>query len=61
MSGMMGYAVGYQHGRSRTDVSRGNRELVERALYGTRPVTVDQSYIDQLQGTRAGRTPRRPG
>ena len=48
MSGMIGYALGYQHGRSRADVSRGNRELVERALYGTRPVTVDQSYIDQL-------------
>ena len=48
MSGMIGYAMGYQHGRSRTEVSQGNRELVERALYGTRPVTVDQSYIDQL-------------
>jgi hypothetical protein len=48
MSGMIGYALGYDHGRSRADVSRGNRELVERALYGTRPVTVDQSYIEQL-------------
>ena len=53
MSGMIGYALGYDHGRSRADVSRGNRELVERALYGTRPVTVDQSYIDQLHAALA--------
>jgi hypothetical protein len=49
MSGMIGYALGYEHGRSSTDVSRTNRELVERAFYGIRPVTVDQSFIDRLR------------
>jgi hypothetical protein len=48
MSGMIGYALGYDHGRSSADVSRSNRELLERAFYGVRPVTVDQSYIDRL-------------
>ena len=51
MSGMIGYALGYEHGRSSTDVSRSNRELFERAFYGVRPVTVDQSYIDRLHAT----------
>jgi len=53
MSGMIGYALGYDHGRSSADVSRGNHELIERALYGTRPITVDQSYIDQLHAALA--------
>jgi hypothetical protein len=53
MSGMIGYALGYEHGRSSTDVSRSNRELFERAFYGVRPVTVDQSYIDRLHATLA--------
>jgi hypothetical protein len=53
MSGMIGYALGYEHGRSSAEVSRGNHELIERALYGTRPVTVDQSYIDRLHATLA--------
>jgi hypothetical protein len=48
MSGMIGYALGYEDGRSSAEVSRGNHELIERAFYGTRPVTVDQSYIDRL-------------
>ena len=48
MSGMIGYALGYDHGRSSADVSRSNHELLERAFYGVRPVTVDQSYIDRL-------------
>ena len=48
MSGVIGYALGYEDGRSSGEVSRGNRELLERALYGARPVTVDQSYIDKL-------------
>jgi hypothetical protein len=49
MSGMIGYALGYEHGRSSTDVSRSNRELFERAFYGVHPVTVDQSFIDRLR------------
>jgi hypothetical protein len=53
MSGMIGYALGYEDGRSSAEVSRGNHELIERALYGTRPVTVDQSYIDQLHAALA--------
>ena len=48
MSGTIGYALGYEDGRSSTEVSRGNHELIERAFYETRPVTVDQSYIDRL-------------
>ena len=53
MSGMIGYALGYEDGGSSAEVSRGNHELIERALYGTRPVTVDQSYIDQLHAALA--------
>ena len=53
MSGMIGYALGYDHGKSSADVSRGNRELLERAFYGVRPVTVDQSYIDRLHAALA--------
>ena len=34
MSGILGYALGYEDGRSSGEVSRGNRELLERALYG---------------------------
>jgi hypothetical protein len=48
MSGTIGYALGYEDGRSSAEVSRGNHELIERAFYGTRPVTVDQSFIDRL-------------
>jgi hypothetical protein len=48
MSGTIGYALGYEDGRSSAEVSRGNNELIERAFYETRPVTVDQSYIDRL-------------
>jgi hypothetical protein len=51
--GMIGYALGYDHGKSSADVSRGNRELLERAVYGVRPVTVDQSYIDRLHAALA--------
>jgi hypothetical protein len=53
MSGMIGYALGYEHGRSSAEVSRGNHELIERAFYGKQPVTVDQSYIDRLHATLA--------
>jgi hypothetical protein len=53
MSGAIGYALGYEDGRSSAEVSRGNRELFERAFSGARPVTVDQSYIDQLHAALA--------
>ena len=53
MSGVIGYALGYADGRSSAEVSRGNRELFERAFSGARPVTVDQSYIDQLHAALA--------
>jgi hypothetical protein len=53
MSGMIGYALGYDDGRSSAEVSRGNRALIERAFYGKRPVTVDQSYIDRLHAALA--------
>jgi hypothetical protein len=53
MSGMIGYALGYEDGRSSAEVSRGNHELIERAFYGTRSATVDQSYIDRLHAALA--------
>ena len=53
MSGTIGYALGYEDGRSSAEVSRGNHELIERAFYETRPVTVDQSYIDRLHAALA--------
>ncbi len=48
MSGVMGYALGYDAGRSDAVISRQRREIVNRIFYGHRPVQVDQSYIDQL-------------
>jgi hypothetical protein len=48
MSGMIGYALGYDAGRSDEQVGNRQREIVHQILYGQRPVTVDQSYIDQL-------------
>src|ERR1700722_4141798 len=48
MSVMIGYALGYDAGRSDEQVGNRQREIVHQILYGQRPVTVDQSYIDQL-------------
>jgi hypothetical protein len=47
------YSVGYDAGRS--DERTGNRrgEIVHQILTGARPVTVDQSYIDQLHAALA--------
>jgi hypothetical protein len=45
----MGYALGYQRGRSAAQRSRQQRELVQRVMYGHRTVEVDQSYIDNLR------------
>ena len=49
MSGWMGYALGYQNGRSDAERSREQRELIQRVIYGQRIVEVDQSYLNQLQ------------
>ena len=48
MSGVLGYMLGYDAGRSDSEVSRQRRELVDRVFYGSRPVQVDQSDLDQL-------------
>jgi len=49
MSGWIGYALGYENGRSAAESSRQQRELVQRVMYGHRTVEVDQSYIDNLR------------
>ena len=46
MSGWMGYALGYENGRSDAESSRQQRELVQRVMYGQRTVEVDQSYLE---------------
>jgi hypothetical protein len=43
-----GYSVGYDAGRSDERTGKRHREVVHQILYGERPVTVDQSYIDRL-------------
>jgi hypothetical protein len=48
MSGWIGYALGYENGRSDAEGSRQQRELVQRVIYGQRIVEVDQSYLRQL-------------
>jgi hypothetical protein len=48
MSGVLGYALGYDAGRSDAEVARQRREIVDGVFYGRRPVQVDQSYLDQL-------------
>ena len=40
--------VGYDAGRSDEQTGNHQREVVHQILYGERPVTVDQSYIDRL-------------
>jgi hypothetical protein len=42
------YLVGYDTGRSDERTDNRRREIVHQVLTGARPVTVDQSYIDQL-------------
>jgi hypothetical protein len=42
------YSVGYDAGRSDERTGNRRREIVHQILTGARPVTVDQSYIDQL-------------
>jgi hypothetical protein len=48
VSGVLGYLVGHDAGRSDSDVSRQRREIVDRVFYGSRPVQVEQSYLDQI-------------
>jgi hypothetical protein len=53
MSGMIGYALGYDAGRSDEQTANQRRDVVHQILYGERPVTVDQSYIDRLHAALA--------
>jgi hypothetical protein len=48
MSGVLGYALGYDAGRSDADDSRQRREIVDGVLHGCRHVQVEQSYLDRL-------------
>ncbi len=48
MFGPSAYLVGYSEGRSAAEDERETDALFSRVIYGRRPVTVDQSYIDQL-------------
>src|ERR1700722_1882102 len=53
MLGLKAYSVGYDAGRSDEQTVNRRREIVHQILYGQRPVTVDQSYIDQLHAAVA--------
>jgi hypothetical protein len=53
MSGVLGYVLGYENGRSDAETSRRNREVVDSVLSGQRSVQVDQSYLDQLHANLA--------
>ena len=47
------YLLGYSQGRSSADDERDTNAIIARVIYGQRPVTVDQSYIDQLHAAVA--------
>jgi hypothetical protein len=53
MFGWTAYSVGYDAGRSDERTGKRNLEVVHQILYGQRPVTVDQSYIDRLHAALA--------
>jgi hypothetical protein len=53
MSGMIGYALGYDAGRSDEQTASHRLQVVHQIFTGARPVTVDQSYIDQLHAALA--------
>ncbi len=48
MSGVVGYLLGYDNGRSSADSSRRRREIVDHIFYGQNIVQVDKSYLDRL-------------
>ena len=52
MSGVLGYSLGYDAGRSDAESSRQTREIVDRVFYGHSSVQVDQSYLDELHRSR---------
>jgi hypothetical protein len=47
------YLIGYDTGRAAERTDNRRREIVHQVLTGARPVTVDQSYIDQLHAALA--------
>jgi hypothetical protein len=47
------YALGYSQGRSSAEDEQDTKAIIARVIYGHRPVTVDQSYIDQLHAALA--------
>jgi hypothetical protein len=47
------YLLGYSQGRSSAEDERDTNTIIARVIYGQRPVTVDQSYIDQLHAALA--------
>jgi chromosome segregation ATPase len=47
------YALGYSQGRSSAEDERDTKAIIAGVIYGQRPVTVDQSYIDQLHAALA--------
>ena len=47
------YLLGYSQGRSSAEDERDSNAIIARVIYGQRPVTVDQSYIDQLHAALA--------
>jgi hypothetical protein len=48
MFGWTAYSVGYDDGSSDERTGKSHLEIVHQILYGERPATVDQSYIDRL-------------
>lgn len=54
MNSWVGYALGYDAGRSDARTADQNLKVVQQILYGVRTVTVDQLYIDQLLAALAG-------
>jgi hypothetical protein len=47
------YLLGYSQGRSSVEVEHDTNAIIARVIYGRRPVTVDQSYIDRLHAALA--------
>jgi hypothetical protein len=47
------YLLGHSQGRSSAEDERDTSAIIARVIYGQRPVTVDQSYIDRLHAALA--------